>query len=761
MYRQHWLIEIRRTTWCRWCGFVLSLSLAAPLVARETIVLQKSGTDPQARGADATLTQASPNSNNVGNTLTVASSATSSERAIIEFDLSRIPNVGIKKALLTLHVITPPPLSAGTLTYQAYDVTNFWQSNVVSWDTRVATTAWTTAGGDIAGTATDAGESVTHASTSVAFNVTTDVQNWYNGSTNYGTIIKDKAASDGFSTVFGSKEATVSTNAPELDVTFVQNVTSLTTTPGNASVTLNWTIPSPIGTPVGAEHYTGVLILRRAGSPVDKTSYPTDTMDPGLCATVSTGVVVFDDTTGKQTFTDNAINNTCASPNGAPVNGTTYFYKVFLRDSSNYYSAQDITNGSTYTEEISATPAATVAAQQNTQWIAATFATDLASPSLIPGTVAAMGSQTNLVFFINAVTGLREFVPISLGGSIASRSPLIDASISSTGQDIDYLTDQNGLVYAVNTDTGVIDWVVNPLGTGTVALQGAPSVQLKSIAGGSNDQVFFGSRITTTTSANQIFGLNGNTGASLSWSPLTGPISTTNEGSQNLDIMNSTPLIDYLRNVVWITSRSACGTAQPSLWQLDPSTGAVEGIANLGDIDASPILTYGNDVLFLGTVGESIVGGTCTAGNSTIYAINPATGATIASYASTDGPMVSYPIVLNNAPPYTVIFSGTTAVHAISIDTSRPTPVFAPVWNTTIATPSAPISAPGLSYVYVGSSDGKIHELMLTTGADIKDEACNTGSTKGTVGDPSIDEVMSRIYVTTTDQRAYAFTIPF
>ena len=761
MYRQHWSIEIRRTTWCRWCGFVLSLSLAAPLVARETIVLQKSGTDPQARGADATLNQGSPNSNNVGNTLTVASSAAASERAIIEFDLSRIPNVGIKKALLTLHVITPPPVAAGTLTYQAYDVTNFWQSNVVSWDTRVATTAWTTAGGDIAGTATDAGESVTHASTSVAFNVTTDVQNWYNGSTNYGTIIKDKAASDGFSTVFGSQEATVSTNAPELDVTFVQNVTSLTATPGNASVTLNWTIPSPIGTPVGAEHYTGVLILRRTGSPVDKTSYPTDTMDPGLCATVSSGVVVFDDATGKQTFTDNATNNTCASPNGAPVNGTTYFYKVFLRDSSNYYSSQDITNGSTYTEEISATPAATVAAQQNTQWIAATFATDLASPSLIPGTVVAMGSQTNLVFFINAVTGQREFVPISLGGSIASRSPLIDASISSTGQDIDYLTGQNGLVYAVNTDTGVIDWVVNPLGSGTVALQGAPSVQLKSIAGGSNDQVFFGSRITTTTSANQIFGLNGNTGASLSWSPLTGPISTTNEGSQNLDIINSTPLIDYLRNVVWITSRSACGTSQPSLWQVNPSTGAVAGIANLGDIDASPILTYGNDVLFLGTVGESIVGGTCTAGNSTIYAINPATGATIASYASTDGPLVSYPIVLNNAPPYTVIFSGATAVHAISIDTSRPTPVFVPVWNTTIGTPSAPISEPGLSYVYVGSSDGTIHELMLTTGADIKDEACNTGATKGTVGDPSIDEVMSRIYVTTTDQRAYAFTIPF
>jgi hypothetical protein len=759
MVRQHPVTGIQRAYWRRWLALGLALLPAAPVIARETIVLQKSGTDSQARGADATLIQATPNSNNVGNTLTVASATGANERAIVEFDLSRIPNVGIKQALLTLHVTTAPPVSAGTLTYQAYDVTNFWQSSVVSWNTRVATTAWTAAGGDIASSAT-ATASVTNASTTAQFNITTDVQNWYNGSTNYGTIIKDNAANDGFSTVFGSKEASNATS-PELDVTFVQNVTGLTATPGNASVTLNWNIPALIGTAVGSETYTGVLILRRTSSPVDKSSVPTDTQVPALCATVGTGTVVFEDSTGKTSFTDNATTDTCASPGGAPANGTTYFYKVFLHDSSNYYSDQDITNGSTFTEEISATPAATAAAQQNTQWIAATFATDLASPSLIPGTVAAMGSQTNLVFFINAVTGLREFVPASLGGSIASRSPLIDAASSSTGQDIDYLTDQNGLVYALNTDTGVIDWVVNPISTGTLALQGGPAVQLKSIAGGSNDQVFFGSRITTTTSANQIFALNGNTGANASWSPLTGPITTTNEGAQNLDIINSTPLVDYVHSVVWITSRSACGTSQPSLWQVNPSTGAVKAIANLGDIDASPTLTFASDVLFVGTVGDSIVSSTCTAGNSTIYAINPSTGATLASYASTDGPIVSYPVVLGYAPPYVVIFSGATAVHALSIDTSRPTPVFATVWNTTIANPSAPMSTIGLNYVYVGSSDGMIHELMLTTGADVKDEVTNVGPTKGTVGDPSIDEVLSRIYVTTTDQRAYAFTIPF
>jgi len=750
MARQRPVIGIQRICRRRWFSLALALGLAAPVIARETIVLQKSATDSQARGADATLNQASPTTNNVGPTLTVASATNAAKRAIVEFDLSRIPNVGIKAATLTLHVITPP---AANVTYEAFDVTNFWQSNVVTWDTRVATTAWTAPGGDIAGTATDT-ETVQHTSTTVGFNITTDVQNWYNGSTNYGTIITDKAANDGNSTVFGSKEATTSTNAPELDVTFVQNVTGLTATPGNGSVTLNWNIPSLIGTAFNGETYTGVLILRRTSSPVDKTSIPTDTMDPGLCSTVGSGVVVFDDTTGKTSFTDNA-SDTCANA-GQPANGTTYFYKVFLRDSSNYYSAQDITNGSTYVEEISATPGATTAAQQNTQWIAATFATDLASPSLIPGTVAAMGSQTNLVFFINAATGLREFVPVSLGGSIASRSPIIDAASSSTGQDIDYLTDQNGLVYAVNTDTGVIDWVVNPITTGALALQGGPAVQLKSIAGGLNDQVFFGTRNAGTTTGNQIFGLNGNTGANASWSPITGGTGSV----PKLDIINSTPQVDYVHSAVWVTSRSACATAQPSLWKINPSTGAVLATADLGDIDASPTLTAASDVLFVANNGDAIVGGTCTGGNSTIYAISPTTGATLGSFVSTDGPVVSYPIVLGTAPPYTVVYSGATGVHLLTVDTAR-TPVFLPIWTTAITAPSAPISITGMSFIFVGSSDGKIHELALATGADVKDEVTNDGPTIGTVGDPSIDEVLSRIYVTTTDQRAYAFIIPF
>ena len=136
----------------------------------------------------------------------------------------------------------------GNVTYGAYNMSNFWQSNAATWITRVATTAWTTAGGDAAGTATGTA-ALTAASTTAKFNITADVQGWYNGNANYGTLIKDQATNDSFTTVFGAKAASNATS-PELDVTFVQNVTGLTASPGNGSVTLNWTFPALIGTPV-------------------------------------------------------------------------------------------------------------------------------------------------------------------------------------------------------------------------------------------------------------------------------------------------------------------------------------------------------------------------------------------------------------------------------------------------------------------------------------------------------------------------------
>jgi outer membrane protein assembly factor BamB len=142
----------------------------------------------------------------------------------------------------------------------------------------------------------------------------------------------------------------------------------------------------------------------------------------------------------------------------------------------------------------------------------------------------------------------------------------------------------------------------------------------------------------------------------------------------------------------------------------------------------------------------------------TIFAINPSTAATLKSVAGGDGAIISFPIVLGLTSPYTVIFSGQTAVHAMTYDKTANT--FTSLWSTTINGPSASIGYTGFGKVYVGSADGKIHELDAVTGVDGKQRTANTGQ-PGIVGDPALDVVLSRIYISTNDQRAYGFAFPF
>ncbi|HTP45114.1 MAG TPA: DNRLRE domain-containing protein [Candidatus Acidoferrum sp.] len=727
--------------WRRWVSLGLSLLLAAPVLAREFIAIHS--TAAQVRGADATIDQANPGTNSGGAaTLTVRSgSGNSNQRSIVQFDLSVLPNVAIKQALLIMHA-TSSTNAGFPRTYGAFGLTSFFREADVTWNTRVASLNWTASGGDFGGTATSTASVAggISSSTPVQFDITSDVRNWYNGTPNYGTLIKDQTegSANTPTTTFGSRNGTAA-DAPELDVTFIQNVTNIAAVPGDGTVTVSWGYPVPIGRVNFAEDYTGVLILRRANFPVDKASVPTDTTDPAMCSVVGSGTVVFDNTSLATSFTDNS-----SDPCGAPTNDTTWFYKVFLRDQKNYYATQPIANGSVYTAEISARPSATVTNRENSVWIAATFSTTLAAPSLFPGTIVMAGSQTNLSFGIDAVSGMRKYPAVSLGGPVTGRSPVIDAADSSLAANVMYVADNDGLVYAIATDTGQILWAVNPTGLGTNGFVGAPAVQVKSFSDGTftptHDLLVLGTRNTGSTSANRIVGMDGNTGATL-WQTI-----GNSGGVPRMDIINSTPAIDFVNHAVWVTSRSNGGTTRPSLWKLNPNTGAVITTAALGDTDADPTLSIPGDVLFVGN----------NAG--TIFAIDPTTAATLKSVAGGDGAIISFPIVLGLSSPYTVIFSGQTAVHAMTYNKSANT--FTTLWSTAISGPSAPISYTGASKVYVGSADGKIHELDALTGVDGKQRTANTGQ-PGIVGDPALDLTLSRIYISTNDQRAYGFAFPF
>jgi hypothetical protein len=222
-----------------------------------------------------------------------------------------------------------------------------------------------------------------------------------------------------------------------------------------------------------------------------------------------------------------------------------------------------------------------------------------------------------------------------------------------------------------------------------------------------------------------------------------------------MDMVNSTPMVDYVNNAIWITSDSNNGSAQPNLWKINPNTGAVlwsTNIGGAGNIDGSPNLTPYGDVLFVG------------ANNGYLYAINPTatspTNAILGSYNAGDGPIRGAPYVTNVASPFSVVFTTNTMVQAVSFNKSNNT--FTKLWNSqTFASPSAP--AVYNNFVYIGTGSDYVYELSLADGTLAGSRVVDTGNNPMYIGDPTLDVVLNRLYVTTTtnDQRTYAYTIPF
>ncbi len=733
-------------------SFAVPLGVAELGLAREKKTVQKSSSDAQARGGD-TYVDAAFVTTNFGNTdpLLVRSKTNSGQHSLLLFDLSSLANVGVKAATLNLNVVS---IGHNNRTYEAHNVTSLWTELGATWNNRLGTSAWGAAGGDFNATATSSftiSSSLPPVPFTMNYDITPDVQGWYTGSTNYGTMIKQSStgANDATGISFSSRESATVANRPGLDVTFLQQVSGLSATAGNATVTLNWTNPTALSGSTVLESYAGVLILRQKDKGVAATSVPADGTTYSQCSTIGSNndVVVFVDASSAASFTDNGV---C----GGLTNDHEYFYKVFAVDTAHNYSTvcgtatsgtgACATNASAVVPEVAAMPSATT--QYQAVWVVNTLAASLAPPGLNPGTSIVTGSN-KLVFDINASTGVPITPPVSIGGTVAGRAAVIDGADSSIGHDVVYVPAQDDFVYAINSGTGAFDWIVSPASVPFVA---GASVQLKAFSGAgytlAQDLVVVGTHNTATTNANQIFGLNANTG-SVIWTHTGAPGPNT-----GLDIINSEPMVDYANNAIWLTSRSNGGTAQPSLWKLDPNLGTVLFSAKLGPIDYGPTLTPQSDVLFV-----SVNGGALTA-------IGPVTGATFGSVNPGDGGVKNSAAIATLTMPYTVVFTTNTQVWAYQFSCAT-TPclagggTFTKLWGgTAVNNPSAPLTFYGISKVYVGGGDGKIHELDLNTGVDGKQRLLNTSVT---VGDVGIDLVLNNVLASASDGRSYAFAIPF
>jgi outer membrane protein assembly factor BamB len=557
-------------------------------------------------------------------------------------------------------------------------------------------------------------------------------------------------ANNALSPLYGSRENAVA-NQPKLNLRYLRDVTLNPATPGISEITLNWTFP---GGSTNA-NYNGVLFAKQAGSvaptfaPADGTAYNTGAQ-PVAGQFIAANTAAFATVSALDENGDNSI----------VLPGTQYAYKGYTHDATAIAGAASAAAphysfGNTSTQ----TNTTVTGGGASKNWSYKTGATTLAAPALDPGNIVVTGGNDNAVHAMSANNGQRNYQPGGTsgvtGGTIQTRPPVIAASDTShpTCKNVcavTYVAAGDGTVYAFRTDTGALLWQTAVLTTGAGSgFQAAPAVQVKSFAGAGYLNAFDLVIVATrnvgagSTTNNKVYGLNGNTGATV-W--------TFNPG--NMDIVNATPYIDYANNMVWVTSRAIGGVAQPSLWKINTNTGAQSASFNLNDIDQSPTQNFDGRVIYV------------TSNGGVLSAIRTDINNCVQSTAALGVTPRGFPIPIQTAALNDDVFFST-SVGVSKVHLAYTLASCAPVtftvspggWaNPVIASPSSLIftSPPQTEFMYVGSSDGHLYKINPTTGANVANRLINAGAV---IGDPSFDTFTLKFYVGDSTGHIFSFDL--
>jgi outer membrane protein assembly factor BamB len=399
------------------------------------------------------------------------------------------------------------------------------------------------------------------------------------------------------------------------------------------------------------------------------------------------------------------------------------------------------------------------------QWNYATAAATLSPPALDPWSdLVLSGSNDNKLHGMYDADGAAAFSPFTgATGPIQGRPAVLPAVYSTTTVNIAYVASQDGNVYAINTSTGLQVWKTSSALGNT--LQGGPAVWIQAAqpltftGSVTADVVIVGTSNTgaSSTTNNKVYALNGNTGATV-WTFAPG----------NMDIISSTPYVDYGNSTVWVTSRSKLGT-QASVWKLNAVNGVLITSWNntaLGEsdtsatagIDASPSPSATGSFIYVGTNG--VVGSSAgrlkaiRVSDGTVFTHTPSSGT-----GSVKGMPWSLWYDAVGSGGETIIFTLNTTVHSVNFNGSTFTVNWTPP-KTLTGTPT--LSAPlddGANHLYIGGSTGKVFQIDANTGNNEK--SVPTTAISGTMGDPTYNFDQSRIHVGGTDGHIYTFTTPF
>jgi outer membrane protein assembly factor BamB len=294
--------------------------------------------------------------------------------------------------------------------------------------------------------------------------------------------------------------------------------------------------------------------------------------------------------------------------------------------------------------------------------------------------------------------------------------------------------DQSGRVYAVDTGLGTQDWQVTL--TGADAVQAAVSAQVwdwsdVNFQGTYSDHVIFAVTRNSSTTNNKVFALRAKDGTVL-WT-------FNGAGAYSVDYIVGMAAVDYVRNRLYVASRAGASGTQSSLWVINTLDGALVQSFNLGHLETSPTPSYDGTTLYVGN----------TAGD--LYAINLATLTVKWASPAALGTRING-FVWEAFTTFGRLYFTTADGNVRCVQDNGTSASACSGWTlSNVAGASTPLL---LDKLFVGSSDGKVHQINLTTGTDEKQFPAATTLDGTTVGDVST-ETGNEIFVGTSGGKIF------
>lgn len=420
-------------------------------------------------------------------------------------------------------------------------------------------------------------------------------------------------------------------------------------------------------------------------------------------------------------------------PHSGLGNGTTYCYTLFV-DLGGAWSAGRSNRGRPFDTSGAV------------KWAFSTGVLSMTAPTVGAAGVLAT-SNDNVVHAMKRDLDGGEWpagwLPVALGGPVQSRSPIVPITVNGSNP-VAYLGSQDGRVYVIDAAAGGTvpePWSTLPVAT---AVQAAPA-GIFTAFGGAFNYLLVGSR-NPLGSNNSLIAMN----------PFTGGIITyfLNGGAaaDRIGAINAMPAVDYANNRVYFTSVQDPSGAPYTLWALQLGSSPVFADAwspqrDLGSLTSSPVLM--GDRVYVG----SLIGG------GTIHSIDAMTGdaGLDRSITLNDGEIRGFPFP--DRASNDIWFATALKVWGVNDDGSSLSVKHGGGFSLGAGvTPTSPVLfIPGDHYLYVGGSDGRLHELDTLTPAM---NSVQLGDGQSAVGAPSLDRETGLIHVGTEAGVFYAVEFP-